>query len=131
MAVRKSKKGSVTVTHTGIVATKEVASALATISSARKTKRDLTLKEDELKEVVFEATKRRACKIVTEDGDLLAEVQSISPKGTESLQGFLDALAEIAPDLYHEIVVKHPKEYAAARKAATVERDSYLKIKMD
>lgn len=131
MAVRKSKKGSVTVTHTGIVATKEVATALATISSARKTKRDLTLREDELKEVVFEATKRRASKIITEDGDLLAEVQQIAPKGSESLQGFLDAIREMDPDLYAEITVKHHKVYAAARKAATVERDPYLKIKMD
>jgi hypothetical protein len=131
VAIRKSKKGSVTVTHTGIVATKEVASALATISSARKTKRDLTLREDEMKEVVFGATKRRPSKIVTEDGDLLAEVQEIAPKGAESLQGFLDAIQEMDPDLYHEIVVKKVRIYKAARAAATVARDPYLKIKMD
>jgi hypothetical protein len=127
MAVRKSVKGTVTVTKQGaIVANEIVTKAIADISNMRATKRECTKAEDAAKVVVYQAVGDRARMILDLEGNLICEVKEIMTNKV-TVDAFVDALETLFPTVWIALMDINPHAVESAKKLAN-EQDSYLKV---
>ena len=127
MAVRKSVKGTVTVTKQGaIVANEIVTKAIADISNMRATKRECTKAEDAAKVVVYQAVGDRARMILDLEGNLICEVKEVMTNKV-TVDAFVDALETLFPTVWIALMDINPHAIESAKKLAN-EQDSYLKV---
>jgi hypothetical protein len=127
MAVRKSVRGTVTVTKQGaIVANEIVTKAIADISNMRATKRECTKAEDAAKVVVYQAVGDRARMILDLEGNLICEVKEVMTNKV-TVDAFVDALETLFPTVWIALMDINPHAVESAKKLAN-EQDSYLKV---
>lgn len=126
MAVRKTQKGTVSVSHRGaLVADDTIAAAVATVSNMRATKKDCTRVEDAAKVTILKAVGDRARVILNDSGDVICEVINVETSKV-TVDDFVEALEALYPDVW-EALIKHPKAVDSIKTAAT-KRDSHLRV---
>lgn len=131
MAVRKTKKATVTVTSKTVVATPDVASAISEVATARATKKQLTAKEDAAKGVILDAVKWNGAPstlVIDGEGEILAEVLTV--KGAESInfEKFEETLREGFPEAYRALMEAAPTAWEAAKRIATKRNPEYARV---
>lgn len=125
MAIRKTNKGTVSVSHKGaLVATGEVAEAVAVISNMRATKKQCTNKEKTAKDLVEQAAGNRARIILNEDGDVICEIIKVVAETTK-LDDFIIELERLYPKEWAVLMDSDPRAIELTKVAATKEGVSY------
>jgi hypothetical protein len=127
MAVRKTNKGTTSVSHKGaLVATPEIAQAIAQVSNMRATKKQCTSKEDLAKVEILKAVGDRARIILNDEGDVICEVISVETSKT-TIDDFVDAMAILYPEVWASLMDVDPRAVDAAKNLAT-KKDRHLRI---
>lgn len=127
MAVRKTPKGTVSVSHRNpLVADDTVAAAVAEISNMRATKKQCTSKEDAAKVVVLQAVGDRERVIINDEGDVICEVLMVERKSC-SVDDFVEALSVLYEDVWAVLMDKDPRAVEAARELAT-KKESHPRV---
>jgi hypothetical protein len=127
MAVRKTNKGTTSVSHKGaLVATPEIAQAIAQVSNMRATKKQCTSKEDLAKVEILKAVGDRARIILNDEGDVVCEVISVETSKT-TIDDFVDALSILYPEVWASLMDVDPRAVNAAKELAT-KKDRHLRI---
>ena len=132
MAVRKSKKATVTVTSKTVVATPDVAKAVATVADARLSKKQLTLKEDASKGVVLDAVawdgSEPSILVIDPEGEILAEVLTVKGAESVSFDKFVETLRDAFPLAWKALMDADPHAFEAAKRAATKSNADYPRV---
>jgi hypothetical protein len=127
MAVRKTNKGTTSVSHKGaLVATPEIAQAIAQVSNMRATKKQCTSKEDLAKVEILKAVGDRARIILNDEGDVVCEVISVETSKT-TIDDFVEALSILYPEVWASLMDVDPRAVDAAKNLAT-KKDRHLRI---
>jgi hypothetical protein len=127
MTIKKTNKGTVSVSHRGaVVADSALIAAIAQVSNMRATKRECTKAEDAAKVAIKVATGDRARLILNVEGDIICEVKEVATTSV-SVDGFLEALEGLYPDIWATLMDRDPKAVETAKIAAT-KHDTYLKV---
>jgi hypothetical protein len=127
MAVRKTNKGTVSVSHRGaLVADAYTAAAIAEVSNMRATKKQCTSKEDAAKVTILKAVGDRAQVILSESGDVICEVVSVETNRL-AVDDFVDALSILFPEVWASLMDTDPRAVDAAKELAT-KKDSHLRV---
>jgi hypothetical protein len=127
MAVRKTQKGTVSVSHRGaLVADAPIAAAIAEVSNMRATKKACTLKEDAAKVAILKAVGDRARIILNESGDVICEVVSVETSKV-TVDDFIEALSILYPSVWATLMDEDPRAVDSAKELAT-KKDSHLRV---
>jgi hypothetical protein len=127
MAVRKTNKGTVSVSHRGaLVADAAIAAAVAEVSNMRATKKQCALREDTAKVEILKAVGDRARIILNDEGDVICEVVSVDTTKT-TIDDFVEALSVLYPELWTSLMDYDPRAVANAKELAT-KKDNHLRV---
>ena len=127
MAIRKTDKGTVSVSHRGaLVATPELTSAIAEVSNMRATKKQCASKEDLAKVEILNAVGDRARIILNDSGDVICEVISVETNRL-TVDDFVEGLSILYPEVWASLMDVDPRAVEAAKNLAT-KKDRHLRI---
>lgn len=127
MAVRKTNKGTTSVSHKGaLVATPEIVLAIAQVSNMRTAKKQCTLKEELSKVEILKAVGDRARIILNDSGDVICEVISVETNRL-TVDEFVESLALLYPAVWASLMDTDPRAVDAAKNLAT-KKDSHRRI---